>query len=231
MERLFKRILPTIIAVGAGVLTLVGYLVPAPDLISLLVRWAVIVAAFALILGAVNVLRVHFKRFSRGKRGWPYSITLLLVALVSFGVTAAGLLPALLPELLSGLSVEPISLFDDWVEPIRLFSDSWFNYVILPLEAGAAGLVAFALALAAFRLMRSGRRNPFEAIVFLLSALIVLLGATPLPSPTWLTALRDMWMSVPVLAGMRGLLIGVGLGTLVIGLRVIIGLDKPHSDV
>jgi hypothetical protein len=216
MERVFKRILPTIVAVGAGILTLVGYLAPAPELALLLVRWAVVIAAFALLLGAVNLLRVHGGRFLRGKSGWPYSVFLLLAALVSFVVTAAGLTPAFLTE--------PLSLPVDVVEPVRLLSHSWFDYVIVPLEAGAAGLVAFALALGAFRLIRSRRRHTIEALVFLASALIVLLAFAPLPGP-----IGELVTAFP-LAGMRGFLIGVGLGTVVIGLRMITGLDQPHSD-
>lgn len=216
MERFFKRILPTIIAIGVGVLTLVGYLAPAPELTSLLVRWAAGIAAFALILGAFNLLRVHARRFLRGRPGWPYSVTLLLAALISFVVTAAGLIP--------GLVTDPFNLPEQLLGSVSLLSEAWFSYVLLPLEAGAAGLVAFALTLAGFRLLRNRRRHIAETLVFLVFALVVLLSLTPLPSP-----LGDVLGAFP-LAGMRGFLIGVGLGTLVIGLRVLTGLDQPHSD-
>lgn len=216
MERLFKRILPTIVAIGAGVLTLVGYLVPAPELTSLLVQWAAGIAAFALILGAFNLLRVHARRFLRGKSGWPYSVTLLLSALVSFVITAIGLIP--------GLVTDPFNLPADLLDSISIFSDAWFSYVLLPLEAGTAGLVAFALTLAAFRLLRNRRRHIAETLVFLLFALVALLSIAPLSGP-----LGDILGAFP-LAGMRGFLIGVGIGTVVIGLRVLTGLDQPSSD-
>ncbi|MBN1178578.1 MAG: hypothetical protein JXD18_05165 [Anaerolineae bacterium] len=222
MERLFKQILPTLIAIGAGLLMLVGYLVPVPDLTALLVHWAVVVAAFALILGFFNVLRVHLTRFFRGKKGWPYSIALLITALVSFGATTIRLLPGLLDD--------PTLLPSSIMNITRQISDGVFNHVILPLEAGAAGLIAFALVLAAFRLMRSKRRNTVEAIIFLIAALIVLLAATPLPNSGWIATFRD-GVGFLALAGMRGLLIGVGLGTLVVGVRIITGLDRPHSDI
>jgi len=212
MERLTKRILPTAVAVGAGIVTLAGYLVPYGPLAQLrdqIVGWAVIVAAFAFVLGFFNLLGVHLARLTRRKPGWPYSVALILTALVSLVVTAAGLLT---PRL-------------------RLFSDWWFGYVLFPLQASAAGLVAFALSMAAFRLMRS-RRSAW-GLWFLLTALVVLLGTVPLPHPIGglLADLREWWMGVLALAGMRGLLIGVGLGTLVMGLRVLVGLDRPHSDV
>ena len=45
---------------------------------------------------------------------------------------------------------------------------------------------------------------------------IVLLGQVPFFDP--LTAVKD-WMTVPALAGTRGILFGVALGTVVTGLR------------
>lgn len=220
MDRLIKQILPMIIAVGAALLTLAGYLVPMPELTAIMVRWAIIIAVFALLLGTMNLLRVHVGRFFRMRRGWPYSLTLLLAAVFSFTITAAGLLSQLVQD------------FDQWLDPLRRFNEFWFSYILLPLQASAAGLIAFTLALAAFRLMRARQRGTAEAFLFLFSALVVLLGATPLPEPIGerLTGLREIWVNVLALAGMRGFLLGVGLGVLVIGLRIITGMDQPYSD-
>ncbi len=214
MERLTKQILPMIIAIAAAVLTLTGYLTPYQELTVLMVRWAAIVAAFALLLGFLNVLQVHFLRLAGRKQGFGArlnSLALLLAALVSLLVTGAGLLVNL--------------------DLLRRLSDWWFGFVLLPLQAGAAALVAFALALAAFRLVR-GRRNLW-VLPFLASALVVLVGTAPLPEPLAvpLTHLRAWWVETLALPGMRGLLIGVGLGTLVMGVRILIGMDRPHSDV
>lgn len=213
MERLTKQLLPTIIAIAAALLTLTGYLTPYQELTALMVRWAAIVAAFALLLGFLNVLQVHSLRLTGGKQALMSrlnSLVLLLTAAVSFIITSAGLLVNL--------------------ELTRLLSDWWFGFVLLPLQAGAAALVAFALALAAFRLVR-GRPNLW-ALPFLASALVVLIGAIPLPEPlgTPLANLRTWWMETLSLPGMRGLLIGVGLGTLVMGVRLLIGMDRPYSD-
>lgn len=217
MDRLTKRILPTAVASAVALLTLIGYLVPLDPLVSIrdhLIRWAVIIASFALVLGLLNLFRVHSSRLLGRQKGWPYSLALLLAALASFGITAAGLL----------------------LEPMRPLSALWFNSVLYPLQASAGGLVAFVLGLAAFRLVRSRRPNGLSEtlllLTFVLSALIVLLGTAPLPGPVGdlLASLRQLWMRVPALAGMRGLLIGVGLGTLVMGLRVVFWLDRPHSE-
>lgn len=211
MERLTKRILPTVVAIGAGVMTLAGYLIPMESLEVLrgqMVSWAAVVAAFALILGFINVLRVHLTHIFSRKTGWPYNLTLLLSAVVTLGVTVSGMV----------------------LLPIRPLSDWWFSNTILPLQAGATGLIAFSLGLAAFRMMRSRRTAP--TLFFAFSAIVVLLGTTPMPGPLGerLADFRHWWMTVPTLAGTRGLLLGVGLGTLIIGLRVLTGFDQPHSD-
>ena len=211
MERLTKRILPTVVAVGAGVMTLAGYLIPMESLEELraqMVSWASVVAAFALILGFLNVLRVHLTDVFSRKAGWPYNLALLLSAVITLGVTVSGMM----------------------LSPIRPLSDWWFNSTILPLQAGATGLIAFSLGLAAFRMLRSRRTG--LTLVFAFSAVIVLLGTTPMPGPLGeqLAGLRDWWMGVPMLAGMRGLLLGVALGTVLVGLRVLTGFYQPHSD-
>lgn len=54
MERIIKKWIPIFIATSAGILTLTGYLFPRTvlaDYRDRLVEWAVIVAAFAFILG------------------------------------------------------------------------------------------------------------------------------------------------------------------------------------
>lgn len=204
-----RRILPASFAIGAGILVLLGYLFPHSLLATVrdeLVRWAVIIAAFAFILGFFNLLRVHLGR--SGKSGGIYSLVLVLTALVSFGLTMSALL----------------------VPALRFLGDWWFRYVLSPLQATVAALVAFVLVVALFRLVR--HRREAGAIVFLITALIVLLGTLPVPALLGdrMVALRAWWMDVLAMAGMRGLLIGVGLGTLLIGLRVLLGSDRPYSD-
>lgn len=209
MGRLMRQIVPTTVAVGAGVLVLLGYLFPHPLLAAVrdeLVRWAVVLAAFAFILGFFNLLRVHLAR-TRTREG-IYSLVLILAALASLGLTSAAL----------------------FLSPLRSLGDWWFRYVLSPLQATVAGLVALVLAVAVVRMVR--RRREWGVLVFLLTVLIVLLGTRPLSFPfaDRLADLRAWWMNVPVVAGARGLLIGVGLGTLLVGLRVLIGSDRPYSD-
>lgn len=228
---MLKRIIPTAIAAAVGVIVLTGYLLPHSlpaypifaFLRDRLIQWAVIVAAFAFILGFFNVLRVHLRRITRGKSNALYSALLILTALVSLGLTLVGLTAPLFPA--TATTRQILITASDW----------WFQYVLSPLQASAAALVAFTLTLAGFRLLRSRKttRERLLAVLFLLTAVIVLIGTLPpliepLTGP--LGRLRTLVMDVLTTAGIRGLLIGVGLGTLLMGLRVITGLDRPYSD-
>nr|HID15101.1 hypothetical protein [Anaerolineae bacterium] len=206
MSRLIKRWIPILIATITGLVVLAGYLVPSPLSTyyrDVLVEWAVIVAAFAFILGLFNILRVHGARLVRLRQGWPYSLVLLLVALVAW-----------LPPLLYGPSGTP--------------TQQMLDYVIGPLGASLAALVVFTLALAAFRLLRV--RRSVGAVFFVLIVAAILLGSAPFTGLEWLAGIRDWIVNVPGMAGMRGLLLGVALGTVITALRLFVASDRPHSE-
>lgn len=206
MTRIVRKWVPVAIASAGGLLTLAGYLFPGTVLSSYrdrLIEWAVIVSAFALILGAFNVLRVHGDRVIGTGEGWSYSIALLLAALLSW-----------IPPLFQGPSGE--------------VSQAMLTYVITPLGGSLAALLVLTLTLSAVRILRH-RRSPWS-LLFLAVVGLSLLGTTPLPGLEWLNEVRSWLIRVPGRAGIRGLLLGVALGTLITGLRVLLGSDRPHSE-
>jgi hypothetical protein len=105
-----------------------------------------------------------------------------------------------------------------------------FEYVLSPLEAAAASLLVFFLVAAAFRVMR--KRPTWPTFVFVLTVILVLLGTVPLPGEAGqiLTEVRDWLAHVFAMAGARGMLLGVALGTIATGVRVLVGIDRPHSE-
>jgi len=160
---------------------------------------AIILGAFAVILGFFNVLGAHVQRVRHKQTAWPYSLILLLFTLF---VLAVGMIPSMSP----------------------LFRDV-FNAVQYPLQAAVASLLIFFVASAAFRALRV---RSFESFILVAVALIVLLGQIPLAAE--LTTIKDWILSVPAMAGLRGLILGVALGTVITGLRVLIGLERPYRD-
>lgn len=209
IRRLIRRHIPTIIAITTGWLVLFGYLFPTQPLSGIrdrLVEWAVIVAAFAFLLGLFNVAHVHGRRLFRSRQGKLHSLALLGAAAISAIVT---------------ISQGPSG---DWTQRI-------LKYGLNPLGASLAALVAFTLALAAFRLLRA--RRSMEAIGFTLIAIAALVTSTPpigIERLSFFSSIREWLVNIFGMAGMRGLLLGVALGTLITALRVLIGAERPHSE-
>jgi hypothetical protein len=210
MSSLVKRWIPTLLfATLPGLVVLSGYLTQHPTLVyyrDRLIEGAVIVAAFAFILGIFNILRVHGGRIGRRQPGWLYSLVLLLA------VAIASIPPLLSPD----------------ISTPNLIDRALFEYVISPLGASLAALVAFTLALAAFRLLRV--RRSAGGVLFLVIVAVVLLGSVPVTGLEWLAGIRAWIINVPGMAGMRGLLLGVALGTVVTALRVLATAERPHSE-
>lgn len=196
--------IPTAVTIAVGLVILLDFFLTHPllDRIGVAFReWTIILMAFAMLLGLANLLLVHLLRVvRRSEPGTGYSA---IVLLTSTFVIAIGLL--------FGLPSAPMA----WL----------FDNVYVPLQGAFFALVAFFLATAAYRALRA---QNVETTLMLIAALIVFLGQMPL-----LNALGDVkeWvLRVPSEAGVRGILLGVALGTIATGLRLIVGIDRPYSE-
>ncbi|GAB4490065.1 MAG: hypothetical protein OHK0031_13600 [Anaerolineales bacterium] len=196
-----------VIAITAGVLVLLGYFIDVPAITNfriLLLDWAVILAGVAALVGVGNLFSVHLQRVRQHVKGSPYSLLLLVALLIAlfFGVT-----PGL-----------------ENAQHIML------NAVMIPIEISLMALLAVSLVYAAIRLLRA-RPGPY-AILFIVTVLLTLLGTGAWPFLGQISALADLRAIVAqVLAagGARGILIGVALGTLTTGLRILLGADRPYG--
>lgn len=203
-----NRILSTVVAMTAGLLVLADFFVNADSIDALglyLIRTASVVAAFALVLGMVNVLTVHLGKIYSRDKGWVYSIVLVVAMLVTLGVGF----------LTGGPASEQIQ--------------ELFDVVLFPLEATLFSLLAFFVVTAAYRAFRV---KSFETALFVTFGILVLLGQVPVGANVWdqLPVIKDWVLDVPALAGARGILLGVALGTVATGLRVLLGIDRPYVD-
>jgi hypothetical protein len=96
-------------------------------------------------------------------------------------------------------------------------------------------VLAVTLVYASIRLFRN--RVDAKTIVFLVTALLVLSGTISLPVLLQIPLLGDEILPMvaqiisQVLAagGARGLLIGIALGALTTGLRILFGADRPYG--
>ncbi len=198
------------IAIAFGILVLLGYFIPTPMLVTLkdiFLQYGAILAAVALLLGFANLISVHAQKIKRGAKGSFYSLVLLLAM---------------------GITVLVVAYFG----PTTGWSMWVFNYIQLPVETSLMALLAVILTFASIRLMR--KRLNWFTILFIGTALLVLLGSAPLfglelPFLYGASSMRSILSQIPVVAGARGLLLGVALGTIATGLRILIGADRPYS--
>ena len=196
--------LPTAIAIGVGIVVLLDFFFTQSllDAIGFVFRdWTIILTAFAVLLGLLNLVQVHVLRIiKRNEPNTGYSILVLVTALTVF-----------LIGLLFGLPSTPMN----WV----------FDNMYLPLQGAFFALVAFFLATAAYRALRA---RSIETTLMLVAALVVLIGQAPLVNV--MTQAKEWVLNVPSTAGARGILLGVALGTIATALRLIVGLDRPYSE-
>jgi hypothetical protein len=64
----------------------------------------------------------------------------------------------------------------------------------------------------------------------LIVALLVLAGQATVGLLPVLPDIRDWILDVPTLAGVRGILLGVALGAVLTGIRLLLGVERPYSD-
>lgn len=128
--------------------------------------------------------------------------------------------------MLAGAVVMPALALWGGLEPGSPFV--WvFENIQAPMQSTVFALLAFFVASAAFRGMRS-RNAP--ATVLLITALLVIIGRLPLID-SHLPALSDfiLWIrEYPSSAAKAGLLVGVALGSVTTALRVILGVERPY---
>lgn len=202
------------VAVGAGLVVLMGYFVP--DSLNplaavrvLILRWVVWLAAAALLVGLVNLLAVHWSKISDLEPGWAYSAVVVLFFLATLTL-----------GLVFGLDYPIVSLL--------------LQYVQLPVEASLMALLAITLVLAGVRL--AVRRRHATTVIFLAVALLVLVGTGPWPVASGsglheaAIVLRRWIMQVFASGGARGIVLGVALGAIATGLRVLLASDRPYAD-
>jgi hypothetical protein len=204
VRRIFTSTAPAIITGIAGLIVLLSYIFPADVLVQLrvwLVNIAVIVAGMALLLGFFRLLNFHLRRVQQRKSG--YSLVALIVALVVFAVLAADRF-------------------------LNLGATAFvFNAIIAPIQSSLGALLAIFLGAAAVRMAQ--RRRTWGTLWFLLSAMVVLLTQIPVSADSVLLPVRQFFDAL-AMGGLRGLLLGVALGTLAVAFRVLLAIDRPQSE-
>lgn len=201
-----KNEIPVAIAFVAGMLMVVSLFVPHPYIAgpaAVARGWAIIITAFAYVLGVANIARISLHTVRKRSADWEYKAALLaaLTGMVAMGIARG---------------IEGGTPFD-W---------TYLNLYV-PMQATMFSLLAFFIASAAYRAFRA---RSVEATLLLVTAAVVMLGRVPIGEQVWgrLPNLTEWIMEVPNMAAKRGIMIGAALGAISTGLKMILGLERSY---
>jgi hypothetical protein len=195
------------IAIGIGLVILAGYFLPFPQLTALqstLLGWAVVVGAFAALVAIVNLVLTHWRKATSKTNRDPYS----WITLLGFAAT-----------LVVGL----------WFGPGDPLVHQVVQSIQVPVEASLMAALAVTLGYASLRLLRLRRDG--MSILFVLSAVVFLIISSGFLAGVNIPFVQDIAAFIDRLpiAGARGILLGIALGSLTAGLRILMGADRPYS--
>lgn len=203
--RELRRHWPVLLIIAGGVALLgIDRFVHIPllrGLATTLYTWGLLLAAFALLLGLLNVLWVHLRQIVVGSGGWPQSLVLITALLVTLIV---GLSNA------SGVNSPLI----EWI----------FDSVIAPGQATLLALTAFFMLPAAYRYLRIGRTGGLWMLAGVLLVMVAQMPAAHARLPAALPALTGWVLDVPGMAALRGALLGSAFALILVALRALFTL-------
>lgn len=203
--QILTAIIGTIVLINALGVT------PLRNVSLALIGWTSVLIALALLVGLVSVTLHHVQRLRRRDPDWIYSIVLLvsMITVVVIGIFGGG------NPLEQQVLVEP---------PVRFL----FRLLYEPLASSLLALLTFFSLSAALRAMSERR---IEAWVIVGVAIVVLVSQiAPVATLPFVGTSMQWFNDIVVLAGARGLLIGVAIGTIVASIRVLFGFDLPYLD-
>jgi hypothetical protein len=223
---IWKRQIPILIVAVVGAITLFGWFIDQPNIQSFVdddaTQWYDILASFAIILGALNLMKLQIQKVARKKKGWPYS--LIAIGGFIFAITAG--------FIVKGVD-DSVAVWGAHVTTEGTVFKWMFDYMFTPLSATMFSLLAFFVASASYRAFRI--RN-FEATLLLVAGIIIMIGRVPIGS------LISSWFVMYILVLALGIyvnfwkknkmitfgVVGIGLAIVTIaGMMTGWPLDKP----
>ena len=203
-----KKILFAAITLLVGLAVLAGFFFQdsfGPAL-TLIYQWGLVLVAAGGLVGMGTLAAFHIRNIVQQKKGWVYSAVLLAAFLFS---------------LIAGFVLTPQNVF---------YRDLILN-VQVPVETSLLAILAATLLYASLQLIRTRGWTPLS-IAFMASAILSMLfnlGLIRTTSGTLGEQVVMFFRRLP-LVGARGVLIGMGLGGLVMGLRFLFSLNHPGGE-
>jgi hypothetical protein len=212
-----RREIPLLITGFVGAIYIVAFFIPTLQFVEAVTTdWILIIQAFAIWLGALNLFKINLLKLSSAKKDRAYAAIVIGSFLVMAGAGFA-------PLLRGDREYQAAGTAFAWL----------FDAVYVPLNATMFALLAFFVASASYRAFRARNR---EATLLLLAAFFVMLGRVPvgdiltsfLPEGWRMSSWADVIMNYPQLAGQRAIMIGIALGIVSNSLRLVLGIERSH---
>jgi len=204
--KIVRRTIPLIITFLVGMLMIFQWffnITIIDNLATSIQQWGIVVAAFAMGLGSVNIIILNVKRIQKREGTvWLYAIWLLVV-FFTFSIVGIGY---------GNTSSQYTHLF---------------NTILQPLSGTMYPATLFFLCSAIYRTFRI-RSGP--SLLFVVTGGIILLGNAPVIGVMFppILILKAWIMDVELTAAYRAILLGIGLGTIMLGFRFLFGLEQTH---
>lgn len=202
MSQIRKELVRYIISITM-ILTIAAYFTdykPLVDIVNYIIKSSILISAFALPLGAINIVKHNLKDIKDRKGEWYLNIWLIFcIALVSV-----------------------VGVFYGTNHPIY----AWlFENVNLPSGSAMYASAAFFCSSAMYRAFKA--RN-FDASLLLITCTIVMLMNAPIGETIWKPIVPiGTWITDYIqTTGARVFTIGVGLGLIALSVRYIFGREK-----
>lgn len=96
-----------------------------------------------------------------------------------------------------------------------------FTYIQIPVESSLMAVMTVTLTYASARLLT--RRMSIYSAIFAITLVLTLISINPI------LGIQTTITRVLASAGARGILLGVGLGTIATGIRILIASDRPYG--
>lgn len=198
-----RSYLAAAVAIFSGVLVLVSFVFPSGGLQNIrgfLLDLVIWLAAVAFLIALTKITFYHIRQVRKRSRSSIYSVTFVLMMVIAFCVTL---------------------LLDS--------PDSEFilRYIQIPAETAFLAIISFSMIFSIFRWIR--RKPSIFNLTFVIVVVMTLLSNIGFLG---LTFLQENVLFSPYVwasAGIRGVLIGVALGTMIQGVRILLGFERPYG--
>jgi len=201
-----RRTIPLVITFLVGMIMIGQWFLKVGtinDVATSIQQWGVLISAFAMGLGSVNIIIRNYRRIQKREgTDWLYAIWLLATFFL-FIIIGVGM----------GSSSSQYQYI--------------YNTILQPLSGTMYPATLFFLVSAIYRTfkVRSG-----QAMLFVITGAVILVANAPVVAAAlpFLNAARSWIMDVELTAAYRAILIGIGLGTIMLGFRVLFGLEQTY---